>query len=67
VCNRSTSKLAFNRCDGAEKQQEKGYAFENDSSKEGANEARESSNQETQIGNGIEVGVGASTNALGSD
>jgi hypothetical protein len=32
-----------------------------------ANEASESSNQKTQIGNGIEVGVGASTNASGSD
>jgi hypothetical protein len=29
------SKVALNRCDGAEKQQEKGSAFENNFSKEG--------------------------------
>ncbi len=60
-------KVALNRCDGAEKKQERGSAFENDFSKDGANEASESSNQKTQIGNGIEVGVGASTNASRSD
>ncbi|CAM6026151.1 unnamed protein product [Sphagnum balticum] len=52
---------------GLKSSKEKGSAFENDFSKEGANEASESSNQKTQIGNGIEVGVGASTNASGSD
>ncbi|CAM6043605.1 unnamed protein product [Sphagnum compactum] len=61
------SEAALNKCDGAEKPQERGSAFENDFSKDGANETGESSNQKTQIGNGIEVGVGDSTSASRSD